>query len=167
MNEMAGEEIVLFTRDAIARRVEDLAEEIASAQPRFDIAVPILTGAFVFAADLLRALAERGLVLPVEFIWLRAYGKAEQPGKVKILARPSEVVQSKNVLVIDGVLDRGVSLTVARELLLGAGAASVASVVAVAKKIHYVWLKPIISALKQGQSFFMAMEWTVQVMIAV
>ena len=85
---MAGKETILFSESAIARRVEQLADEIVSSPQRPEIALPILTGAFVFAADLLRALAARKLALPIEFIWLRAYGKAEYLSDVKVLGGP-------------------------------------------------------------------------------
>ncbi len=129
-----GQEKTLFSQSAIAHRVEELADEIVSAPLRPEIAVPILAGAFVFAADLLRALADRELELAMEFIRLRAYGQAETPHRVEVLAGPSEAVKDKNVLVIDGVLDTGATLSKARELLLAAGARSVAAAVAVAKR---------------------------------
>jgi hypoxanthine phosphoribosyltransferase len=128
-----GEEQILFSEGAITRRVEELADQIASAPLRPEIAVPILAGAFVFAADLLRALALRKLVFPIEFIWLHSYREAENPGEVKILTAPSEAVKGKNVLVIDGVLDSGATLAKARELLVDAGARSIVAAVAVAK----------------------------------
>ena len=66
----------LFSEEQVRSRVDALAAEIAAAPRRPDLALPILAGSFVFAADLLRALARRGLVLPMEFIWLRSYGAA-------------------------------------------------------------------------------------------
>ena len=46
-------ETILFLQSAIARRVEELAGDIATVSIRPEIAVPILTGAFVFASDAL------------------------------------------------------------------------------------------------------------------
>ena len=51
----------LFGEKDIALQVARLAREIAARKPRIDIAVPVLTGAFIFAADLLRALSREGL----------------------------------------------------------------------------------------------------------
>ena len=87
---------------------------------------------FVFAADLLRALARQGLSLPTEFLWLRAY-EAKTAGEVTVLAGPGEAVRGKSVLLIDGVLDRGATIVKARALLKDAGAKSVLTAVAVDK----------------------------------
>ncbi len=100
-------DVTLFSQARIARRVKTVAREIARGPLRPEIAVPILAGAFVFAADLLRALAIEGLDLETEFIWLRTYGRAETPGEVTVLKRPTEIVRGRTILLIDGVLDRG------------------------------------------------------------
>lgn len=122
---------VLFTEAEIAARVENLAQEIAATKP--DIAVPILVGAFVFAADLMRALARRGVSLSCEFLWLRSYDKQAAGETVQVLTGPSEAVRGKTVLLIDGVLDRGTTIETARTLLKAAGARKVVTAVAVDK----------------------------------
>lgn len=129
-----GRETVLFSAPAVARRVKSLARAISAAPLKPAIAVPILAGAFVFAADLLRALAREGLDLPVEFVWLRVYGAGETPGAVMVLKAPGEIVRGQTVLLIDGVLDSGATLAKAKALLEERGAAAVITVVAVAKR---------------------------------
>jgi len=126
-------DVTLFSQVQIARRVKAVAREIAKAPLRPEIAVPILAGAFVFAADLLRALAQEGLDLETEFIWLRTYGRAQTPGEVTVLKRPTEIVRGRTILLIDGVLDRGLTFLRAKEMLEEAGAASILSAVAVVK----------------------------------
>lgn len=128
-----GRERVLFSERQIARRVKEIAREIARGPLKPDVAVPILAGAFVFAADLLRALVHHGLDLETEFIWLRSYGRNERPGDIMVLKAPTELVRGRTVLLIDGVLDRGVTLARAKELLGEAGASAIISAVAVAK----------------------------------
>lgn len=126
-------ERVLFTDAEIAQRVAELAREIALSPLRPEIAVPVLSGAFVFAADLMRALAREGVLLETEFIWLRSYGAAQTAGELQILHAPGETVRGRNVLLIDGVLDRGATLAKAKQLLNAAGAGSIISAVAVVK----------------------------------
>ena len=121
---------ILFSEAEIAKRVVGLAKEIAPLKP--DIAVPILVGAFVFAADLLRALAHEGLSLPMEFLWLRSY-EAQNAREISIIAGPTERVRGKSVLLIDGVLDCGTTILKARTLLKEAGAKSIITAVAVDK----------------------------------
>jgi len=53
----------IYSEAEIAQRVEAAAREIARAPRKPEIAVPVLAGAFVFAADLLRALAREGIDL--------------------------------------------------------------------------------------------------------
>jgi hypoxanthine phosphoribosyltransferase len=126
--------IPLFSEADIASRVTVLAAAIAAASPVPDIAAPVLVGGFVFAADLLRALARLGIVLPVEFLWLRSYGAHREGAEdVSVYLGPSANARGRNVLLIDGVLDRGRTLAKAHELFTAAGAASVTSVVAVDK----------------------------------
>lgn len=126
-------ERILFSQSQIAERVKEVARQIANAPIRPQIAVPILAGAFVFAADLLRALSAEGLDLDTEFIWLRSYGQAETPSEVTVLKAPTDLVRGRTVLLIDGVLDRGVTCARAKALVLEAGAAAVISAVAVVK----------------------------------
>ena len=127
---MSAEPEILFSEAEIAKRVAVLARELAPLKP--DIAVPILAGAFVFAADLLRALARDGLSLPMEFLWLRSY-EAQEAGEISVLSGPTQSVRGKSVLLIDGVLDRGTTIAKARTLLKEAGAQSVITAVAVDK----------------------------------
>jgi hypoxanthine phosphoribosyltransferase len=122
---------ILFSETEIARRVDDIAREIAPLKP--EIAVSILVGGFVLAADLMRALAAQDTHLEAEFLWLRSYGNARTGVGVSLLAGPSENVRGKNILLIDGVLDVGRTIAKAQELLLAAGAASIVTAVAIDK----------------------------------
>jgi hypoxanthine phosphoribosyltransferase len=126
-------ERIIFNENQIALRVKQVAAEIALRPARPEIAMPILVGAFVFAADLLRELARHELQLETEFIWLRSYGASNTPGALEVLKRPGESVRGRNVLLIDGVLDRGATLARARSLLQEAGASGIISAVAVIK----------------------------------
>jgi hypoxanthine phosphoribosyltransferase len=124
----------LFTEEQISGRVDALAQEIATSPLRPDIALPVLAGSFVFAADLLRALARYGLSLPMEFVWLRSYSAAREGGEITVLVGPPEDLHGGTALLIDGVLDRGHTLARARAMLLERGAASVITAVAVDKR---------------------------------
>jgi len=115
---------VLFTAEEIAGRVEALAKEIAALPRRPDIAMPILVGGFVFAADLVRALARAGLELDIEMLWLRSYGDKRVASAISMIAGPSEQIAGRHVLVIDGVLDQGRTIKKALSLIEATGAAS-------------------------------------------
>ena len=116
---------VLLTAEEIARRVERLAREIA---PRIDgdtIAVALLTGGLWFAADLTRALARQGCSLAFDALWLSSYGDNREPGSMLIRAPLQRSVESRQVLIIDDVLDTGASLKIAAEIARDAGASEV------------------------------------------
>lgn len=125
----------LYSAGDIAARVEAVAAAIAAAPARPEVAVPVLTGAFVFAADLLRALYRHGVDLAVEPLWLASYGMAQTAGSVTVKSAPNIAVHGRHVLVIDGVLDSGRTLMVARELLFGAGACQITTAVAIDKRL--------------------------------
>ena len=129
---MSGPDI-LFREDEIAARVADLARQIATAPRRPDFMVGILVGAFVFAADLARALAREGLPLPVDFLWLRSYGDARRGGDVTTVVGPTVRAKGRHVLLVDGVLDRGKTLAAAKTLLKDAGASAITTAVAINK----------------------------------
>jgi hypoxanthine phosphoribosyltransferase len=115
----------LFSAQQIQERVGMMARTIAAAPLRPDIAMPVLVGGFVFAADLLRALAWEGVLLDVEMIWLRSYGDKRVASAISMVAGPSEQITGRHVLVIDGVLDAGRTIAKAVSLIEAAGAASV------------------------------------------
>ena len=125
---------VLFSEAEIAARVEAIAQSIVTLAKPPEIVVGILAGAFVFTADLARALARRGLPLPIEFLWLRSYGDMRAGGDVDVLVGPTDAVRDKRVLLADGVLDRGKTLIKAKTLLLESGANSLLTVVAIDKE---------------------------------
>lgn len=124
---------VIISEAEIAAKVTSLAKQIAAGPVRPHVAAPILVGAYIFAADLLRALAREGISLPTEFLWLRSYiGRTATKG-ISVLIGANENFRDKNVLVIDGVLDGGHTIKKASEIALEAGAKSVQSVVVVDK----------------------------------
>ena len=125
---------VLYSEAEIRARVEAMAHAIAAAPRRPEILVPVLVGAFVFAADLSRALSREGLDLPVEFLWLASYRDGRAGGEVAVRAGAGEAVHGKSVLLVDGVLDRGRTLMTARDLLVQAGASTITTAVVVDKR---------------------------------
>jgi hypoxanthine phosphoribosyltransferase len=116
---------ILFSAEQIQERVRVMARLIAASPLVPDVAMPVLVGGFVFAADLLRALAWEGVAMDVEMIWLRSYGDKRVASAISMIAGPSEQIACRHVLVIDGVLDAGRTIAKAVSLIEAAGAASV------------------------------------------
>lgn len=124
----------LFAEAEIAARVESLADQVVSAFGPDFLIVSILTGAFVFTADLIRALDRRGAVPRVEFIGITSYGDSmTSSGEPQLVGRLPAALEGQAVLLVDDVLDTGHTLHLARTLLLGRGAAPVRTCVLIDK----------------------------------
>jgi hypoxanthine phosphoribosyltransferase len=130
-----------------------MARRIAAAPLVPDVAMPVLVGGFVFAADLLRALAWEGVAMDVEMIWLRSYGDKRVASAVSMIAGPSEQIAGRHVLVIDGVLDFGRTLKKALGLIEAAGAASVQVAVALDKQRPDAMAKADYVGFETGNDF--------------
>lgn len=118
---------ILFSAPEIQQRVDDLSAEIAARNGPGDlIAVAILKGSFVFMADLARRLSERHVHLIVDFMALSSYGvKTVSAGRVRILRHIGVDVTGRRVLLVDDILDTGLTLTAARQALETAGASEI------------------------------------------
>lgn len=124
---VSREEIpVRISSAEIAARIEDMARDIRATLGDDAMIVPVLTGSFVFAADLIRALARNGADWPLDFITLSSYGRgSESSGSVRIVRDLVLSIEGRDVLLVDDILDTGRTLSAARDLLLGRGARSV------------------------------------------
>jgi hypoxanthine phosphoribosyltransferase len=119
----AGQPRTLFDEAAIAVRVEEMALEVARIAPKDLLAVPVMTGAFVFAADLLRALHRAGLAPEVDFVQIGSYGAGiKSSGKVELLRDVQAAAKDRDVLLIDDILESGRTLSFAKNLFLSRGA---------------------------------------------
>lgn len=122
---------VLLSEDDIRKRVGELAETLAPDLRQGDwTAVVILLGATPFAADLVRALAERGVDVGFDAIWLESYRDArESSGRVVVRADIQRPIAGRKVLILDDVFDSGRTIEFARAHLLAKGASVVKSCV--------------------------------------
>lgn len=114
---------VLFDENRIAARNRALAAEISATRPENLLVVAVLKGSFMFAADLLRALHTSGETPEVEFIHLSSYREATvSSGQVAILRDVESDVRSRDVLLVDDILESGRTLAFAKDLLAARGA---------------------------------------------
>lgn len=120
----------LFSREEIAQRNAELAREIRESCGADLLAVAILKGSFVFAADLLRALYEAGVAPEVDFMSLSSYGAGvESSGRVTVLRDIETEVRGRSVVLVDDILESGRTLAYAKDLLTARGASAVMSCV--------------------------------------
>jgi hypoxanthine phosphoribosyltransferase len=107
---------LLLSREAIAARVRELAIQISRDYVGKDLLlVGVLKGAFVFLADLMRALE---MPVQVEFLRLASYGKgAASTGQVRMLLDLAVSIAGRHVLIVEDILDTGLTLGMLLEQL--------------------------------------------------
>lgn len=125
----------LLSAQEIAARVTSLAQEIAASPPNQPLLmVALLRGSFIFAADLARALHQSGLELEFDFMGLSSYGDdTETSGEVIVTSDTTVDIAGRHVLLVDDILESGLSLTCAQGIMYERNAASVRSAVLLEK----------------------------------
>ncbi|HUB08023.1 MAG TPA: hypoxanthine phosphoribosyltransferase [Myxococcales bacterium] len=106
---MIDEVDVLYSEAAIAQRVRELGAEIAARHPRGELVLlSVLKGSFIFAADLARAIP---LPLRIDFLGLSSYGgKTETSGVVKITSDLSKPIEGSHVVIVEDIIDTGLTM---------------------------------------------------------
>lgn len=117
---------VMIREDEIQKRVRELGREIeehyANQQGEL-VLVGILKGSFVFLADLCRAI---DLPLSIDFIGLSSYGdETESSGVVRLTSDLSKPVENKHVLIVEDIVDTGLTMQYLLENLKTRAPASV------------------------------------------
>jgi hypoxanthine phosphoribosyltransferase len=125
---------LLCSADALAAAVTRLAGEIGNAlgetQP---LVLPVMNGAVVFAGQLLPQLR---FPLEQDYLHVTRYGNATSGGHLRWLAEPDEArLNGRTVLVLDDILDEGITLAAIKTRLLAGGAAACYTAVLVDKDI--------------------------------
>ena len=101
---------ILIRRDQIAKAVDRLASEIKrDYQDKQPLLIGVLKGSFVFMADLIRQLDSP---LELDFVRLSSYGAAtESSGEVRVIQGVKTPVKGKDVLVIEDIVDTGITIS--------------------------------------------------------
>ncbi len=105
----AGVVDVLLSEADIRARVREMGQAIArDYQGRSLVVIGVLKGSFVFLADLVRAI---DLPLTVEFLGVSSYqGGTETTGEVRITLDSSKPLAGKHVLVVEDIIDTGLTM---------------------------------------------------------
>lgn len=118
-------EKILFTREEIAEKVKSLANEIKSAyEGKNPLILCILKGSLIFTADLVR---ELDFPCTIDFMQASSYGNgAETTGQLKIKKDMDADIRGRDVIIVEDILDTGVTLSNLVPELQRRGAESVA-----------------------------------------
>lgn len=100
---------VLITEEEIRRKVKELGEVVTrDYQDKDLLVVGILKGSVVFMGDLIR---EIKLPLQIDFMEVSSYGKStESSGAVRILKDLKSDVEGRNILIVEDIIDTGLTL---------------------------------------------------------
>ena len=107
---VAAKTEVLFSRVIVEGRVKELASQISRDYYGCDLlVVGILKGAFIFMADLVRAL---GMPCGVDFVRLASYDRGTvSSGNVRITKDLETPVEGRHILVVEDIVDTGLTLS--------------------------------------------------------
>ena len=99
----------MFSAEEIANRVRELGSRIErDYQGKELVLLGVLKGSYIFISDLARAI---DLPLTVDFIGLSSYGEAtESSGVVKITSDLAQPIEGKHVLIVEDIVDTGLTM---------------------------------------------------------
>lgn len=112
-----SEKRLLFSSEEIGRQVKRLAQEISrDYQGRDVVLVGILKGVFIFLADLVRQLT---IPVEIDFVRLASYGTGTtSSGMVRLTHDVELSIAGRDVLIVEDIVDSGLTLSFLREYLL-------------------------------------------------
>jgi hypoxanthine phosphoribosyltransferase len=106
---------VLLSADQIRARVTEMAAQIREDYPNGLHIVAVLKGAFMFLSDLARAMEGD---VSMDFMALSSYAKGTtSSGEVRLLKDLDTTLDGKDVLIVEDIVDTGLTLTYLQEIL--------------------------------------------------
>ena len=108
---------ILFTEQDIRNRIQELSEQIiADYAGKEPIAIAVLRGAAIFHADLIRSLS---IGVTIDFISVSSYhSSTSSSGVVKILKNVESNLRGADVLIVEDIIDTGLTIDrIRREIL--------------------------------------------------
>ncbi len=107
----------------IEKRVVEIASQInADYQGQSLLVIGVLKGSFIFLADLIRKLS---LPMTVEFLSVASYSGTKTTGQVRINLDVAHDIAGKDVLLVEDIIDTGLTIDTLLELLKAKGARSI------------------------------------------
>ena len=109
----------LFTQDQLQQRVLALAQEISADHPNGVHMVCVLKGAFMFLADLVRAMT---CEVTLDFMAVSSYGlSTRSSGQVRVLKDLDTTLEGRSVIIVEDIVDTGLTLAYLQAVLRARG----------------------------------------------
>ena len=114
---------ILVTRDEIKARVQGLGQEISNDYAgRVPLLIGVLKGGVIFASDLARAI---NLPVELDFMAVSSYGSTTRnSGVVRIIKDLDNDIEGRDVIIVEDIVDSGLTLRYLRKTLLARNPAS-------------------------------------------
>lgn len=124
MNILNDIEKTLVTKEELDAKVQELANQIAADyEDKNPVFLGILKGSFVFMADLMRKI---NIYCDIDFMAVSSYGnRSTTSGAVKINKDLSQDIEDRHVVIIEDILDSGVTLSYLKSYLMNRNPASI------------------------------------------
>ncbi|MBS1822715.1 MAG: hypoxanthine phosphoribosyltransferase [Acidobacteria bacterium] len=108
---------VLFTKEEIAQRTREIGAQISKDyEGQSIVLIGVLKGAAIFLADLARAIKVDNTF---DFVAVSSYGRARvSSGAVKLIKDIDNPIEGKHVIIVEDILDTGLTLNYLRGLML-------------------------------------------------
>lgn len=114
---------LLLSEKEISDKIKEIAEQITQFLHNEDVVViGVLKGALFFMADLLRELR---IPFVYDFIQVKSYEGTQTTGRISILKEPNCEVGGKTVLIVEDILDTGITLSFIKDYFIEKGAKNV------------------------------------------
>lgn len=134
-------EETLITENEIRSRVKELGEEISNDyRGKNPILITVLRGAIVFLCDLMR---EISIPMSLDFLSISSYSGELQTGIVRILKDLDESIENRNVILVEDIIDTGLTLNYILNTLKTRGPASIRVCALLDKKVRRIIDVPI------------------------
>ena len=116
-------ERILLTRDEIEAKVSEVGRRITEDfRDKDPIFVGVLKGCFIFMADLMRHV---DIKCSMDFMAVSSYSGTSSTGAVKINKDLSQDIEGRHVIIVEDILDSGVTLSYLKRYLMGRKPASI------------------------------------------
>lgn len=115
---------VLFTEEQLKQKVRELGAQItADYQGKYPLIVSVLKGSYVFMADLTRCI---DVPCQVDFMVVSSYGAGTKTsGEVQIIKDLENSIDGRDLIIVEDILDSGVTLSYLMKVLNARGANSI------------------------------------------